>query len=443
MNEPIREGRAVNPLPPILIVDDDPSNIKVLSRILKGMGEIYCASSGAKALEIASKQPIALVLLDIIMPEMDGFTTCRALLQVDPDMTVIFMTAANDPAIEIQALAVGGRDFIGKPMNSPVVRARVALHLKLKAQDAERRRAEEQLRISEERLRLLADNLVDNIWTMDPEHRLTYINPSIEYLAGFTVDEYLRLSLGQQVAPGSVATAAAYFNYLDDCIATGVPAEPFRGEMELLCKDGSTIWTEITARPLLGSDGRLIELAGVTRDIRQRKFIEIELNRHAATDVLTGAWNRRYFEQTVADEMKRVARRGEPLSLVLLDIDHFKSINDRFGHLSGDQVLVQLCQLVRAHLRAADVFARWGGEEFVILLPHCQAADAGRLAEQLRALIADHPFSAVGTVTCSFGVAQRRPAETRDAWLKRADDALYAAKAGGRNRVCSDAAVGG
>jgi diguanylate cyclase (GGDEF)-like protein len=124
------------------------------------------------------------------------------------------------------------------------------------------------------------------------------------------------------------------------------------------------------------------------------------------------------------------------LSLLLFDIDHFKTINDTHGHLAGDQVLVELTRRVRQHLRTGDLLARWGGEEFVVLLPHTRGEDALELAEKLRHLIAGEPFPAAGQVTSSFGVAEFRPHETSDLWLTRVDGALYAAKAGGRNRVC-------
>jgi diguanylate cyclase (GGDEF)-like protein/PAS domain S-box-containing protein len=197
-------------------------------------------------------------------------------------------------------------------------------------------------------------------------------------------------------------------------------------------------------------------LLSVTRDISERKQLEqalrqardaaeaanqalreanAELNQLATTDSLTGIWNRRYFEQATTFEIARTLRYGDPLSVVMFDIDHFKAINDRYGHLTGDAVLVALSHRVRQHLRTVDVLARWGGEEFVVMLPHCGARDALNLAEKLRALIANQPFPPVGSVTSSFGVAPFQTQDTLDDWLKRADDALYEAKAAGRNRV--------
>ncbi len=321
----------------------------------------------------------------------------------------------------------------------------------------ERKQMEEARRVSEERFRLLADNAVDNIWTLGLDRVFTYASPSIETLLGYTPEEFLRLALEDILTPPSLPTALAYLTSLEAAIKAGLPLKKFRRELELRHKDGATVWTEVIASPQLDAEGRIVALAGVTRDISERKRFETELlrardatetanralrdaneelNRLATTDTLTGVRNRRHFEAVATAEMARLDRYGEPLSLLLFDIDHFKAVNDRYGHLIGDQVLVTLTQRVRGQLRAVDVLARWGGEEFVVLLPHCGAEEARRLAEKLRALIAGEPFPTVGGVTTSFGVAECRAHETLDDWLKRADDALYRAKSGGRNRVC-------
>ena len=167
----------------------------------------------------------------------------------------------------------------------------------------------------------------------------------------------------------------------------------------------------------------------------ETEAVNAELKRLATTDTLTGVYNRRYFEDVIAVEVKRAGRYGDAVSLLLLDIDHFKSINDVHGHLVGDQILIGLTARVGEHLRSTDVLARWGGEEFVVLLPHTNVLQALPLAEKLRALIAETPFPVAGRVTASFGISEYHAPETIHAWMKRADEALYQAKALGRNRV--------
>jgi diguanylate cyclase (GGDEF)-like protein len=198
----------------------------------------------------------------------------------------------------------------------------------------------------------------------------------------------------------------------------------------------------VNALPLFDRDGRFEKLLGVSRDITERKRFEqklLEANQKleqlAITDRLTGIWNRRHLETVIQASMERANRYGEPLSLILCDLDDFKGVNDRFGHQAGDQVLIAFCERIAPTLRRSDGFGRWGGEEFVILLPHSDLQAASALAEQLRQRIAAAPFPPVGPVTASFGVAQLKAGESEQAWFQRVDQHLYAAKAAGRNRV--------
>lgn len=243
---------------------------------------------------------------------------------------------------------------------------------------------------------------------------------------------------------------------IDDHLAGRTPLH--EAEYRMRTREGGYRWILDRARIAhRDAEGRPLRMSGTHEDITERKRYEAELNRAreaaeaaaralesanaelqrlATTDRLTGIWNRAYFEEAAAKEIERALRYGEPLSLLLFDIDLFKIINDTHGHLVGDQVLVELARRVGQNLRALDVLARWGGEEFVVMLPHSGAAEAMSAAEKLRVLIQSTPFPAVGQVTSSFGVALFRPADNLDIWLKRADDALYMAKAAGRNQVC-------
>ncbi|MDR2188452.1 MAG: sensor domain-containing diguanylate cyclase [Azonexus sp.] len=164
-----------------------------------------------------------------------------------------------------------------------------------------------------------------------------------------------------------------------------------------------------------------------------------QLEELAATDKLSGLPNRRTFDLLARQVMRGARRSKEPLSIMLLDIDHFKDINDRYGHLAGDRMIREVAQAVKAMLRHADILSRWGGEEFIALCKGCDRENARLLAEKFRATIAAHPFAHDGqpiAVTVSCGVAQGDSGETFEQWFERADRALYAAKRTGRNRVC-------
>jgi diguanylate cyclase (GGDEF)-like protein/hemerythrin-like metal-binding protein len=164
----------------------------------------------------------------------------------------------------------------------------------------------------------------------------------------------------------------------------------------------------------------------------------IELEKLSSTDRLTGAWNRVHFDKTIAAELSRSARYHQPLALIFFDIDHFKRVNDTYGHAVGDIVLRELVKVVSMNIRTSDMLFRWGGEEFVILAPSTSYRSATDLAETLRAKIELHKIETVGNITISLGVAEHISGESEKACFQRADAALYAAKNGGRNRVMAD-----
>jgi diguanylate cyclase (GGDEF)-like protein/hemerythrin-like metal-binding protein len=168
----------------------------------------------------------------------------------------------------------------------------------------------------------------------------------------------------------------------------------------------------------------------------QRRIVELESL--SATDSLTGTWNRAQLERTIHTEMSRAARSGQPVSLILLDIDHFKDVNDTHGHLAGDAVLTEFAGRIRGRMRETDSLFRWGGEEFVVLAVAVGYRGGAVLAESLRQTIAAEPFALAGPITASLGVSEYMIGESAESWLDRTDRALYAAKAGGRNRVHVD-----
>jgi diguanylate cyclase (GGDEF)-like protein/PAS domain S-box-containing protein len=318
---------------------------------------------------------------------------------------------------------------------------------------------EEQLYVSEARYRLLSDTVHDVIWTIAPDGIITYVSPSVELVRGYTPEEAMRQPLDQILTPDSIALNLAYVDELVTDVAAGRRPKSFRGEMEYLCKDGSTQWCDVVTTPILAEDGSLVELLGVSRDISEHKRHEAELKqakdaaealnqaleeanellrKMATTDELTGLWNRRYFEDRVSQEILVADRYDLPLSVLIFDIDHFKRVNDTCGHLAGDHVLVELSARARQHVRATDVACRWGGEEFMILMPNTNAEGAVVVAEKLRSAFAVDPVEGVGVVTASFGVATYQPPESLDHWISRGDRALYEAKESGRNAVKFD-----
>ncbi len=181
--------------------------------------------------------------------------------------------------------------------------------------------------------------------------------------------------------------------------------------------------------------GFVLVLAGIWLWVTHNKEMTDELKQLAVTDSLTGAYNRRQFRETIWHELNRAVRYEEALTLVAFDIDHFKAVNDTFGHSMGDEVLKKIAEIVRDNIRTTDIFARTGGEEFALISPSTDPASASEIAERLRETINSHSFESVGTVTVSFGVAGFKEGDNINAFIDRADEALYKAKELGRNRV--------
>ncbi|NLK51356.1 MAG: sensor domain-containing diguanylate cyclase, partial [Syntrophomonadaceae bacterium] len=213
----------------------------------------------------------------------------------------------------------------------------------------------------------------------------------------------------------------------------------YEAEYRIRHKLGDWIYTLARGKIIeWDTQGKPLRLCGINIDISKRKKLEAELQALAMTDVLTGIYNRRYFTQLLEKEMKRSQRYQTSFSLVMFDIDHFKQVNDTYGHDVGDLVLKEVVSLIKTRIRKTDFFARWGGEEFIILLLNTSYEQAAILAESMRELLQNTSLPQVGRVTASFGVSSYQANESIDALLKRVDDLVYQAKRNGRNCVRVD-----
>ena len=298
----------------------------------------------------------------------------------------------------------------------------------------ELREVEAELRRSEQRHRLLAENAYDVVWTMALDGGITYVSPAVQRMRGFTPAEAMAQTLDEIHPPATAASVAAYYSDLFAAIAGGSEPPIFRGEHEYYRRDGSIMTGELQVIPHVDDDGQVVEILGVTRDISARKVFETELTRLAETDPVTGVWNRRHGRELLEIAAAQPEQEG-PLSVLMIDIDTFKAINDTYGHEAGDTVLIELARRLTGAVRGTDMVARWGGEEFVVLLHDCPLDSAVTHAEAIRRQVADVPFPGVGIVTVSIGAAQLAPHEDAASWLARSDRALYQAKRSGRNTV--------
>ena len=290
----------------------------------------------------------------------------------------------------------------------------------------------------------LTENSVDIICRVRPDYSLKYVSPSCFRILGWTQAEMLEAPpLGLMVPEDAPAMDAA----IALTAASGSPFTTATARMRR--KDGATVWMEGTSRTVLDSvTGEVKEYITVLRDISERIQFEEKLATQALTDGLTGLANRRSFDETLSREWKRTLREGSRLSLLLIDIDSFKALNDKYGHQVGDDYLRTISAAVSGVVRAPDIVARYGGEEIAVILPGADSQGAVEIAERVRAAIEalrlTHEGNPVGggCVTASIGAAtalarQGGTIRMPESLLLAADNAMYKAKQGGRNRVAT------
>jgi two-component system, cell cycle response regulator len=442
----------------ILVVDDQAANVRLLeARLQAEYFDVCTASDGFEAIEVARNQQPDLILLDVMMPRMDGYETC-AKLKADPStrhIPVVMVTALDQREDRIRGLESGADDFLTKPIDDVALFARVRSLLRLKTlldelryRESNAAFAELHADINEEQ----AEGYKAVIVSADPRAAKRYAT-----------------ALPNSVTPSCYtdpAKAVAAARAGTDLLIVDLTAADYDG-LRLCARVRSDAETrQLPILAVVSPDDvakavRALDLG--VNDIIHRPVDAGELNARArtqlrrkryadrlrasldqslemaVTDPLTGLHNRRYISSRLRQALAGANNGGAPVSVLIADIDHFKSINDLYGHEAGDHVLQGFAKRMHAALRALDLAARYGGEEFLVVMPGAGMAEAQIAAERLRAEIADTPFLLEdGTdiaVTVSIGLAQAQVGETFESLLRRADVALYAAKHDGRNQV--------
>ena len=294
----------------------------------------------------------------------------------------------------------------------------------------ERRQADEALRDSEERHRLLADNAEDVIWTLDRDGKRTYISPSVTRLRGYTVAEVMRQTLCEAFTKES----ALKFRQFVEQVRVGRVGQSFRIELEQPCKDGATVWVEVAASILANSDGEIIGFLGVSRDISDRKRQASRIEHLAFYDALTGLPNRTLFQERLGQALADAERNGREVALLFLDLDRFKEINDSLGHAIGDQALLEVARRLQAITRQDETLARLGGDEFVLIAQGAVRGTAELIAGRMLKVL-DEPIVVMGhvlRVRGSIGIALFPDDGTTPTELVRHTDiAMYRAKESG------------
>ncbi|MHB8884813.1 MAG: PleD family two-component system response regulator [Methylovirgula sp.] len=452
----------------ILVVDDVLPNLKLLeARLTAEYFDVTTASNGPEALALCSRQDCDIVLLDVMMPGMDGFEVCRRLKR-DPStahIPVIMVTALDQPADRLRGLDVGADDFLTKPIDEMTLLARVRSLARLKlVLDELRSRAATSVSLG------MPDPLVQALAVDCSGGRILLVDDRAS--SGDQIVTAMRgkatVDIEKDAQEALIKSVAGDY----DLVIISLSLEDFDAlrlcsqirslertrQLPILClaeiEDRSRILraldlgvNDFISRPIDGNELK----ARVRTQMRRKRYADalrdnvqasIEL---AVVDPLTSVHNRRYFETHLGALVAEAADRGRSLALMILDIDHFKGVNDTYGHDAGDRVLKGFTDRVRKVIRTSDLICRLGGEEFVIVMPDTSLEIAAKVAERVRGEIEKNkfPISDDGRaieVTVSIGLAERGRESEPDGLFRRADRALYRSKSDGRNRVSADAA---
>lgn len=274
------------------------------------------------------------------------------------------------------------------------------------------------------------EEIADEVVITDIDGRINYVNRAYRDRTGTASQDAARGRYATPFAPGRLSPEA--LAKLKRTVSAGRTHSVAFRETD---RDGEPLYLEYSVAPVRACDGSVQQYVLTGRDVSDRVAAERELKHMATTDRLTGLHNRMRFEAILQQCLRRSRDTGEPSSLIMLDIDAFKAINDHFGHQAGDDVLVAIGELLRAHCRSADRAGRWGGEEFMLILPATRLDAGETLASRLRTLLEASCMPHVGRVTASLGVTETTPTDTINSLVQRVDCALYQAKTRGRNRV--------
>ncbi len=481
----------------ILIAEDSPTQSMQLRYILEKNGySVTDAQNGKEALDYlkmnTDKLP-TIIISDVNMPVMDGYEFCSQLKSDEhtKDIPVILLTTLSEPEDIFKGLNSGADNFIIKPYSEHLLISRIQYILanrelrrteggqmgiqiyfdgqthfltseriqiidlllttfetaiqknyELKHINKELRIAEGALQASEEKYRLLADNVMDIIWTMDLNLRFTYISPSVERMRGYTVQEAISQKMEEVFTPDSFKVAMKSFEkqLAEEKMKTKDLFKSWTLELEQMCKDSSTMWTETRMTFMRNSDGSPIGILGVTRDITETVQMREKLRALSLHDELTGLYNRRGFLNLAQQQIKIADRTKtykimDEILLLFIDLDNLKQINDELGHNEGDRTLVDIAKILKKTFRESDIIARFGGDEFAILA--LKTREDKTLCERLQKNI--DAYNVLGnssyTLSISIGVAIYNPEKpsTLDELISRADTLMYEHKKSKKN----------
>ena len=414
----------------ILCIDDMKTNLLALESIIKDIENvdyhIYTAMSAKEGIKILEKERIDIILLDIVMPEMDGFEAAKIIKSNErtKNIPIVFVTSKNDDVTIERCYDIGGVDYINKPFNTTELVNRIRFHLSL----VDKEREIEKERFFVQNILDLQDNM---LIVSDMQRALHVNNETLEFFGFTSLKEFQAAGMCINELfvreEGYFYIKDKYKNFWIDALITKLQSSDI---VVKILKDEREYIFAIKASKL----DELYVLSFTDISFISKQSEEYE---HGANfDTLTQIYNRNKFHSVMEAKIARAKETQDSFIFIILDIDYFKQVNDTYGHLVGDEVLKSIASVIKKHIRKDDLFARWGGEEFVLSF-NVTLERGIEIAENLRKSIELYTFDVAGHLTCSFGLSEYQNGEKLDDIILRADKALYAAKAAGRNRVCS------
>ncbi len=397
---------------------------QLLGRIVK---EVISASDGEEGLKAFLEYAPEMIVTDINMPRLNGLDMAKEIRKYDKNVPIIITTAHSESEFLLEAIEVGVSDFLLKPVDID----NLVKVIERKSHDII---LEKEVQKQQRRFEAIL-NLQEDLIILTSGMDIIEVNKSfLEFFDVKNIEEFK--SVYGSIESQMVCCGGGSIRKIDgeEWIKNLLSSRFDRNIAKITNKKTGELQTfMVKAAKFLDEEEELyiVTMSDITELESRAKILETL----ATTDALTKIFNRLKLNELLSFEVKKSDRYRLPLTLIMLDIDHFKDINDTYGHDIGDEVLVKLCETISCNIRETDVFARWGGEEFMIMLPNTSLDGAKVMAENLRMEIESACFEKAQRVTASFGVAEYSPDSSIREFLKQVDDSLYAAKRGGRNMV--------
>jgi len=416
----------------ILYVEDEDDVRDGYTRALQRISKhLYTAKNGLEGLELYKKHKPDIIISDIKMPKMNGLDMTKAIREIDENANVIFTTAHSESAYLLEAIELHAEGYLLKPVQKKSlikIVQKLAKRVMLEKENAQQR----------DILQYIIDS-ENNITVITNTTDISFASKSFfSFFGTSSIDEFKEkypILLDIFSSSNDIINKENIINSMNNNIdfyefINGIDESSRIVTFESCENILKSFYINISK---INDINYLINFTDITKLTQEKEATELKVYK----DSLTGISNREKFEEVFEYELKQSKRYARSLSLAILDIDKFKDFNDKFGHLIGDEVLIMLAQAIQNNTRESDLFARWGGEEFILLFNNTNLNNAINLAEHFRKIIENLEHKSAVSITASFGLTEYKEHDTLESMFKRADDALYEAKNSGRNCVRS------